>query len=69
MKIINSVGKTSLMKRFVLNKFIGHYKTTIGSDFLSKDVIIDDKTISLQVFRTISHSRSGIQQDKNDIKA
>jgi len=43
------VGKTSLMERYVHKKFSSHYKATIGADFLSKEVQIDDKLVALQV--------------------
>ena len=44
------VGKTSLMNQYVNNKFINNYKATVGTDFLTKHIQIDEKTnISLQV--------------------
>ena len=46
-----AVGKTSLLHRFVENKFSFRYKMTIGADFLSK--IINYKpelTIKLQIW-------------------
>ncbi len=46
-----AVGKTSLLHRFVDNKFSFRYKLTIGADFLSK--IIEYKpgtTIKLQIW-------------------
>jgi len=46
-----AVGKTSLLHRFVENKFSFRYKMTIGADFLSK--IIDykpDTTVKLQIW-------------------
>jgi len=32
-----SVGKTSIMERYVNNKFSQSYKATIGADFLTKE--------------------------------
>jgi small GTP-binding protein len=46
-----AVGKTSLLHRFVENKFSFRYKLTIGADFLSK--VIDykpDTTVKLQIW-------------------
>lgn len=37
-----SVGKTSLLHRFVNNKFSHNYNLTIGVDFLAKDVEINE---------------------------
>ena len=36
-----SVGKTSLIRRFIENRFAEDYITTIGVDFLKKDVVVD----------------------------
>ena len=47
--IINRVGKTSLMNQYVNKKFSTQYKATIGADFLTKEVMIDDKLVTLQV--------------------
>jgi len=47
--IVCSVGKTSLMSQFVNQKFSNQYKATIGADFLTKEIIVDDKLVTLQV--------------------
>lgn len=44
-----SVGKTSLMNQYVSQKFSTQYKATIGADFLTKEITIDDKIVTLQV--------------------
>lgn len=44
-----SVGKTSLMNQYVNKKFSGQYKATIGADFLTKEVMVDDKLVTMQV--------------------
>ena len=43
------VGKTSLMNQYVSQRFSTQYKATIGADFLTKEVMIDDKMVTLQV--------------------
>lgn len=43
------VGKTSLMTQFVDRRFCNHYKATIGTDFLSKNIVVDDVTVTMQV--------------------
>ncbi len=48
-----AVGKTSLLHRFVENKFIFRYKLTIGADFLSKIIAgypKADTTCKLQIW-------------------
>ena len=44
-----SVGKTSLMNQYVNKKFSNAYKATIGADFLTKEVQVDDRLITMQV--------------------
>lgn len=70
-----NVGKTSLMNRYLSQKFSNHYKgmtfvlrvsfavnqiqescinhisATIGVDFLTKEVIIDDRVVTMQASR------------------
>lgn len=45
----SGVGKTSLMNQYVNKKFSNQYKATIGADFLTKDVVIGDRTVTMQV--------------------
>ena len=48
-----SVGKTSLINRFATDKYSCEYKPTIGADFTSKDVTLDNGTsITLQIWDT-----------------
>lgn len=37
------------MIRYVNKKFSQQYKATIGADFLTKEVLIEDKLVTLQV--------------------
>ena len=53
----SSVGKTSLMLRFMKKEYTGIYKATIGADFLSKDLMVNGKPISLQVWDTAGQER------------
>ena len=48
-----SVGKTSLMNQFVNKKFSNQYKATIGADFLTKEVMVDDRLVTMQVSRVV----------------
>ncbi|XP_055324118.1 ras-related protein rab7-like [Sitodiplosis mosellana] len=52
-----NVGKTSLMNRYLSQKFSNQYKATIGVDFLTKEVMIDDRVITLQVWDTAGQER------------
>mmetsp|Transcript_136660 Transcript_136660/g.340796 ORF Transcript_136660/g.340796 Transcript_136660/m.340796 type:complete len:215 (-) Transcript_136660:64-708(-) len=53
----SGVGKTSLMNQYVNKKFSNQYKATIGADFLTKEVIIDDKLVTLQIWDTAGQER------------
>jgi GTPase SAR1 family protein len=37
------------MNQYVNKRFSTQYKATIGADFLTKEVMIDDKLVTLQV--------------------
>lgn len=72
------VGKTSLMNQYVNRKFSNQYKATIGADFLTKEVVVDDRLVTMQVcdwqivLSWLSYNlilawfRSGTQQDRKD---
>ncbi len=45
-----AVGKTSLVYRFIENRFRTDYKSTLGVNLLKKDVVCDGKLISLQIW-------------------
>ncbi|XP_057762201.1 ras-related protein Rab7-like isoform X5 [Arachis stenosperma] len=45
----SGVGKTSLMNQYVHKKFSQQYKATIGADFVTKELQIDDRLVTLQV--------------------
>jgi len=53
----SGVGKTSLMNRYVNNKFNEQYKATIGADFLTKEVMVDGKLATLQIWDTAGQER------------
>lgn len=53
----NSVGKTSLITRFMYDQFDSTYQATIGIDFLSKTMHLDDQTVRLQLWDTAGQER------------
>ena len=52
-----SVGKTSLLSRFMYDKFDTQYKATVGIDFMSKTMYLPDRTIRLQLWDTAGQER------------
>merc|ERR1719201_2067793 len=53
----SGVGKTSLMNQYVNQKFSNQYKATIGADFLTKEVMIEDKLVTMQIWDTAGQER------------
>lgn len=53
-----SVGKTSLITRFMYDTFDTNYQATVGIDFLSKSVYLsDDRTVRFQLWDTAGQER------------
>ncbi|XP_071163021.1 ras-related protein Rab-6A isoform X2 [Mytilus edulis] len=52
-----AVGKTSLITRFMYDSFDNTYQATIGIDFLSKTMYLEDRTIRLQLWDTAGQER------------
>ncbi|KAL5284465.1 Rab7 family protein [Megaselia abdita] len=53
----SSVGKTSLMNQYVNKRFSTQYKATIGADFLTKEVVVDDRVVTMQIWDTAGQER------------
>lgn len=53
----SGVGKTSLMNQYVNKKFSNQYKATIGADFLTKEVMVDDRIVTMQVLEELLSRR------------
>ena len=51
------MGKTSLISRFMYDKFDNSYQATIGIDFLSKTMYLEDRTVRLQLWDTAGQER------------
>eukprot|EP01102_Stenamoeba_stenopodia_P007168 TRINITY_DN2001_c0_g3_i1.p1 TRINITY_DN2001_c0_g3~~TRINITY_DN2001_c0_g3_i1.p1 ORF type:complete len:216 (+),score=46.75 TRINITY_DN2001_c0_g3_i1:236-883(+) len=52
-----SVGKTSIITRFMYDTFDSTYQATIGIDFLFKTMYLEDRTIRLQLWDTAGQER------------
>ena len=60
------------MNQYVNKKFSNQYKATIGADFLTKEVLVEDRLVTMQVLSRgrsmVQHlslaDRSGTQRDK-----
>ena len=57
----SGVGKTSLMNQYVNKKFSNQYKATIGADFLTKEVMVDDRLVTMQIWDTAGQERRAQQ--------
>lgn len=52
-----SVGKTSIVTRFMYDSFENAYQANVGIDFFSKTMYLEDRTIRLQVWDTAGQER------------
>eukprot|EP00743_Colponemidia_sp_Colp-15_P000386 GILK01000443.1.p1 GENE.GILK01000443.1~~GILK01000443.1.p1 ORF type:complete len:211 (-),score=34.80 GILK01000443.1:365-997(-) len=52
-----AVGKTSIITRFMYDTFDNNYQATIGIDFLSKTMYLEDRTVRLQLWDTAGQER------------
>jgi len=52
-----SVGKTSIITRFMYDHFDDTYQATIGIDFLSKTMYLEDRVVRLQLWDTAGQER------------
>lgn len=53
----SGVGKTSLMQQYVNKKFSTQYKATIGADFLTKELTLDERKVVMQIWDTAGQER------------
>ncbi|PWN44570.1 hypothetical protein IE81DRAFT_10900 [Ceraceosorus guamensis] len=53
----SGVGKTSLMNQYVNKRFSSSYKATIGADFLTREVLVDDRLVTMQLWDTAGQER------------
>ncbi|KAI9315124.1 vacuolar biogenesis protein [Dichotomocladium elegans] len=53
----SGVGKTSLMNQYVNKNFSSQYKPTIGADFLTKEIMIDNRLVTMQIWDTAGQER------------
>ena len=47
-------GKTSLIKKFTKDKFSPGYLATIGVEFESKEMIVNEERVQLQIWDTVN---------------
>jgi len=53
----SGVGKKAILHQFVHKRFIEEHKATIGADFSTKEIVFDDKVITLQIWDTAGQER------------
>ncbi|RRT52926.1 hypothetical protein BHM03_00043470 [Ensete ventricosum] len=56
----SAVGKSQLLARFARNEFSVDSKATIGVEFQTRTLNIDDKTIKAQIWDTAGQERSSL---------
>ena len=53
----SGVGKTNLIKRFIVNIYNPNTKATVGVEFLSKSYTINDKVFKIEIWDTAGQER------------
>ena len=53
----SGVGKTSILYRFCNDKFNDNYINTIGLEFISKNITVNNKSIKLKIVRNIENKK------------
>jgi len=53
----SGVGKTAILHKYVMQKFIEEHKATIGADFLTREINVEDKVVTLQIWDTAGQER------------
>jgi Ras-related protein Rab-7A len=53
----SSCGKTSVMQQYVNRRFAADFRPTVGTDFLSKAVIVDNETVNVNLWDTAGQER------------
>ncbi|KAA3677021.1 uncharacterized protein DEA37_0002051 [Paragonimus westermani] len=53
----SGVGKSNLLSRFTMNEFNLESKSTIGVEFATRSVRIEEKTIKAQIWDTAGQER------------
>ncbi|XP_072361597.1 ras-related protein Rab-41 isoform X3 [Scyliorhinus torazame] len=62
-----SVGKTSLITRFMYDSFDNTYQATIGIDFLSKTMYLEDRTLFRRVAAALPGMDNAPEKSKEDM--
>ncbi|KAK8989440.1 hypothetical protein V6N11_063865 [Hibiscus sabdariffa] len=55
----SGVGKSNLLSRFTKNEFSLESKSTIGVEFATRSIRVDDKVIKAQIWDTAGQERIG----------
>ncbi|XP_048110000.1 ras-related protein Rab-7a isoform X1 [Alosa alosa] len=53
----SGVGKSSLMNRFVNHRFTNLFRATIGTDFLTKEISVEGRSVVLHIWDTAGTER------------
>ena len=52
-----SVGKSSLLIRYIDHAFPDNFLPTVGVDFKIKSIMLQKKKVKLQIWDTVSHNK------------
>lgn len=57
----SGVGKSNLLSRFTKNEFSLESKSTIGVEFATRSIHVDDKVVKAQIWDTAGQERYSLQ--------
>jgi len=52
-----AVGKSCLMNQYVHRRFSDRYMATLGADFMTKSILIDDRSVTMQIWDSAGMER------------
>ena len=52
MFIIIAVGKSNILSRYAYGRFNPDYEVTIGTEFMAKNIVINDRNVRIQIWDT-----------------
>ena len=57
----SAVGKTSIISQYIFNSCVSDHQSTIGIDYFTKTVLVDDKSIRLLIWDTAGQEKFSSQ--------
>lgn len=63
----SGVGKSNLLSRFTRNEFNLESKSTIGVEFATRSIVVDNKTIKAQIWDTGEIKEESVSKSHSNV--